>query len=792
MKIPARSTAALALWGVCGVLLAPRHAKAQAAPIEIGILVDQAPAAISTLFEQMRSEIVAVVGAQATIRMVEENVRPNGFDQARAEEIYQSMVDGEIDLILAFGPVTASVVSGRASYPKPTVLFGGVNRDLLELPETGATSGVPNFTYMISAESYERDLTSLRSLYDFERVGIVLPVRMAEAFDLDARIAPLMASLGVDYEVVGYEEIATVEQALDRVDAIYLLESLFIPEAEVEALARLLIERRVPSFAGSRREDVELGLLASNQPREGLDAFFRRIALTVESIVNGEDLADRPVFFDATPTLTVNFHTARGIGVPIRYSSVATTEFVGDFENPIAERTYTLLDLIDEALALNLGLESSRRDVQLAQQDVQSAWSNYLPGVDASVSQNVLDPDLAAVSLGQNPQYSTQGALSLTQAVFSPNVNAGLSIQRSLLAADREGLRAREWDVILDASTVYFTTLILKANLEIQARNLDVTKRNLRIAERSFEAGQTGRGDVLRLESEAARDMQSLIDAVNALEQSYHAINELLNQPIDREIDVADVAMQNGAFTDERFEEIRSILDDPSLSGPFEDFLTAEALTNAPELRAFGYNIDAVGRDARVNGLERFLPTIAAGLDLSRTFRREGAGTPPPGQALDQFYTLGINASVPLFDSNQRRIARRTALIQQDQLRLEQQRTALALERAVRDIVLDLTNEIANIHLSAISEAAAEEGLGLAQSAYASGAINVVQLLDAQTNLLSAQIAGASARYNFLATSIGLQRLVGHFSLLSSEELNDAYMQRFRSYLETIRQGGQP
>ena len=114
------------------------------------------------------------------------------------------------------------------------------------------------------------------------------------------------------------------------------------------------------------------------------------------------------------------------------------------------------------------------------------------------------------------------------------------------------------------------------------------------------------------------------------------------------------------------------------------------------------------------------------------------------------------------------------------------------VERAVRDIVLDLTTEIANIQLSAISEGAAEEGLRLAQDAYSSGAITVIELLDAQTNFLSAQLARASARYNFLATSVGLQRLTGNFSLLNSDALNDAYMDRFRAFVDLRSQGGQP
>ncbi len=265
---------AMALLSVVAFFSIPAASAGQVDTVRVGIMVDQAPASLTTLFQQMRAEVLAVVGATAEIQMDESDVRPNGYDADRAELIYQSMIEGDVDVVLAFGPVSASVVSGRERYEKPTVLFGGVNRDLLELPAEGATSGISNFTYMISPESHERDLTTLRVLHDFSRLAIVIPSQMAQGYDLDERIQPLMDRLGVDYEIVAFDGINSLHSILDRFDAVYLLESIFIPDEDVATLAQLLIERQIPSFAAARREDVELGLLATNQPRDGLESIF--------------------------------------------------------------------------------------------------------------------------------------------------------------------------------------------------------------------------------------------------------------------------------------------------------------------------------------------------------------------------------------------------------------------------------------------------------------------------------------------------------------------------------------
>ena len=113
-----------------------------------------------------------------------------------------------------------------------------------------------------------------------------------------------------------------------------------------------------------------MGWMATTQGEENLGRFFRRIALHVEAYVNGEGLGDRPIFVDFDEKLTMNFNTAELTGVPIKYSLVATTNFVGDFVNSIAERVYSLPEMIDQALAQNLLIDSNRRAIELAQQEV--------------------------------------------------------------------------------------------------------------------------------------------------------------------------------------------------------------------------------------------------------------------------------------------------------------------------------------------------------------------------------------------------------------------------------------
>ncbi len=753
-------------------LLYPTAALAQTADtVNIGILVDALAEESAPLADTLAAEIAAVLGPDVVVLLSPENVLVSEFDPATAQATYQAHLDSEVDIILAIGLVVGQVVSRELEFPKPTIVFGALNVDLIDLPDDRPTSGIDNFTYVVTSHSYTRDLTTLNSLVDFERVGVILPATHLQLLPISEAVGSVVSELGAEFEMIPYDGPGSLDPYLDRVDAVYLAEGTGIPDPEIRQIAETFRDRRLPSFSGARGQDVEMGFMATHQAEENLNRFFRRVALHVEAVVDGRNLSEQPIFVEFTERLAINFNTTVIVGVSLKTSLIADTDFIGDFTNPLADQRYSLRDIVDEALSENLFLAGSRRDIDLADQDVRYAWSTYLPSFSASGSGSIVDPELAESSAGGNPQYSALGTLSLQQTLFSPDANANISIRGRLFDAQRETFRAEELNLILDAGSVYFQALLMKASLRIRKENLDATNRSLTIAKQNFAAGQTGRADVLRLQSEWARDMQALLESMIRVEQAFHAINRLLNNPVDRQIDVEDALEGQG---------LPELLDDPSLRSSLEEFLVDEALRNAPELNAIDYNLAATDRSISLNGAQRFLPTIAAVGQYNLNFVTGGVGvTDPSIPTSANNYTLGLRASIPLFDSNLRIIDRQFTRIQYDQLRLSREDTAETIEQLVRDIMLDLVREAGNIELTGMAEDAAAEGLALTQTAYGNGAVIIVELIDAQANLLRAQLSRVTATYNFLFASMELGRFVGHFFPLASDEENQEFFARF-------------
>lgn len=748
----------------------------------IGILTDITSPELTPLLEELKNEITSVVGEDGIIRFSDEYLLSNDLDLVKATANYQELLNSDVDIILAFGVINNAIITKQKEFPKPTILFGAVNEDFLTIDKEKQSSGITNLTYLITSRSYKKDLTTFKELTSFKRVGIIIQQPFLDIFPYTSFFDTELEKLNASYTLIPFSSYEDIASNLNEIDAVYIAEGFYLNDAEMTALANECIRLKLPSFTANTIDEVKNGILATNQAEQNLTQFFRRIALTIERYVGGAELADLPTYISFDAKLTLNYNTAELIGLPLKYSLIAKTNFIGDFDKKVSEKKYNILQVMNDVLVNNLPLQSSQKEVDLSETDVQSAWTNYLPNVTANTSATYIDPDLAAASQGLNPEYSTDGNITLSQTLFSPDANANIRTQKDLLESQKQRFSAAQLDALFEASNAYFNALILKSNLQIRVTNLNLTKKNLQIARENYEAGQAGKSDVLRFTSELAQDMQAMIEAANGLEQGFFALNQLLNNAVDYDIDVDEAELEEGLYTEYSYTQLRELLDDPTLRNSFVNFLIQEAKNNAPELKSLDFDIAAIGRSIKLNTEGRFLPTLALQGQYNKNFNQWGTGVNP--NALDNNYNVGLNLSFPIVDQNRKNINRQIALIQKDQLDINKSNTKLAIETNVNNAVLAIINEVSNIELSTVSETAAEEALDLTQTSYSNGAVSVVQLIDAQNNYLNASLARSNAVYNYLLASLRLERFMGYYFLMHTKAENDDFLGRFTTFLE--------
>ena len=751
----------------------------------IGILIDKETNETVPLLKRLKEEIIGVVGEDANIIFSEDTILSNNFNLELAQQQYNQLSKSNVDIILSIGLINSIVVGKQNTFNKPTVVFGEMVKETMHYDTSKAKSGVPNLTYLFSSSSFSYDLKTLRELTAFNNVGIIIDHVFSDIIDIDSLIAPICNELGTSYKIIPFFENTDITSELNDIDAVYMAGTFFLTDDTIKSLANIFKQKGIPSLTNTGKKDVENGIMVSTKSDDDYEQFIRRIALTIESYINGEKLEDLPIFMTFSPKTIINFNTTNEVKIPLKLSLIEQSEFTGSFTNVSHDEKFNLISFLDKIVSDNLSLASEQKTIDLADQSVSLAKSNYIPNITANASTVYTDPDLAENSMGLYTEFNTSGNIALNQTIFSEQANANINIQKKQLKAVEESFNATQLDAIYNAAYSYFYTLILKANANIQLKNLDLTKKNLQLAEQNFKAGQSGKSDLLRFKSEMAQDTQLLVEAYNALKEGYYRLNQLVNNPVNLEIDIEDAELSEGVFEKYNYKEIQDILDNPALREFFIDFLVQESKVNAPELKAINYNLEAIDRSIKLSGAGRLLPTLGLRGQYNTVFDRSGAGADNPLITPQNNYNVGLNISLPLVNNNLNNINKQTAIIQKDQQTINKENFELNLDTNIRMTVLNLINQISNIELSKISEDTAREALDLTQTSYNNGAVNIVQLLDAQNNYLRTRLASNNAVYNYLIINLKLERYLGYFFLLNSEEDNQAFRQRFLDYIES-------
>ncbi|UII74786.1 TolC family protein [Flagellimonas sp. HMM57] len=754
---------------------------AQEKSYRIGILLDANSTAIDSLVTEMKNEIKATVGEDAEVLFPKEIQLINKLDLQTAELQYNQLIKDDTDIILGLGVIIGDIIRRQKNHLKPTILLGGANRDMQLFDFDKETSGIPNFTYLLEQDSYKKDLQRLHKLTGFKKVGVLMEAEYLKVLPIAETFERISKEIGIDYKIIPLEKSQTLDKNLGAIDAVYLAGGFFLSEEALESLSKLFIEKRLPSFTLNNALQVKAGIMATRNPKDNFDNVIRRLAITVERYISGRPLEDLPILVDTQEGLLVNYNTADAIDLPVRYSMVSDTEFIGELTNANTQATYSLQNAIAQALGKNVALKSIEQNIALQEQEVKTAKNNYLPLVSANAAADFTDPDVADFGFGQTPERQTSGRIQLEQTLFSETVNANAAVQKHLRNAEQENYNAEELNTAFNVANAYFDILIGKANTEILRANVKTTQKNLMIAQQNFEAGISGQSDIFRFQSELAQNNQLMVEAFTQLEQRMIQLNQLLNNDVNAKIDIEEITLETSLLETLQYTDFNELLDNPVTREPFIAFLTKEALKNAPELKALEHTVKATERNIRLNGMGRFLPTIGVQAGYNSIFNRSGVGSSATdGFVLpDNTYNASVVVSIPIFNRNQTHTNRQTAKIQKEQLEFNKRDSELTIGANVNNSILNVINQMANMDLSKVSEEAAKRSLALTQTSYAEGATTMVQLIDAQRNYLNAQLTQKTAIYSYLLSVLQVERSIGYFFMMQPQEVNSAFIAKF-------------
>jgi outer membrane protein len=341
--------------------------------------------------------------------------------------------------------------------------------------------------------------------------------------------------------------------------------------------------------------------------------------------------------------------------------------------------------------------------------------------------------------------------------VSYPLFNGG-SVRNSIRAADervlagRAVLKATEGDIFTEAVGAYMDVIRDRSIVTLNENQVRVLQTNLQASRDRFEVGDLTRTDVAQSEARFALAQSSLATAHGRLEGSEENYRRVIGELPD------ELALPPPL---------------PPLPATADEAVDI-ALANNSDLASIAAQIRAAGRDVSVARAGR-LPTVSAissgrltnflGSNSER-FPNAPAGSIPNTEANTG---VGVQARIPLYQGGEVSARVRQAQSLQSQL-LEQgvgiERTVVANTRAAFASYQAAVEAIESNQIAVNANTLALEGTRAEQTV---GTRNVLDVLNAEQELLNSQVALVTARRDAYVAGFALLNAMGR---AEAEDLN--------------------
>jgi len=360
-----------------------------------------------------------------------------------------------------------------------------------------------------------------------------------------------------------------------------------------------------------------------------------------------------------------------------------------------------------------------------------------------------------------NPYISSALSFQVTQPLLRNGWlfanRAPLVIARRNLEQSRANFAAEVSNNILQAVGQYWAVVEAVGNLEVSQRSMDAAEATYKRDKRALELGALPPLDIYRSESQVASRRVQVIQSEYALKQAEDALRMTIGADQDPNIQALDIELTEKP---EPEGELRTIDTASALQ---------QALTKRPEFDATRAALENDQTRIRL-AHNHLLPE----LDLSAQYASNGLGGTQfinnqrvTSSSLNQLggfnyptYYAQLSVSLPLKNRGAK-AEMGNALVSR--------RSDLYSERQLREQVsLDVSNAVHQLEQAKLSIAAGKEALDLAkktmaaeQRKYDLGSETIFFVLEAQTELASAELGLLQAEVNYQLAVAGLDHATG-------------------------------
>ena len=407
---------------------------------------------------------------------------------------------------------------------------------------------------------------------------------------------------------------------------------------------------------------------------------------------------------------------------------------------------------INYALEHNISIRRNRISAQSSAEDVKMAKAEWLPALNGSVSQRIVNrpnTNNGTIISGDNittsqsaTSYNGSYGLDANWTLFNggSRVN-GIRQQKLNERIARLAVNESENSIQESLMQLYVQILYADEAVKVNEQTLEVSRATCERGRQLMEAGSLSRADLAQLEAQVSNDNYQLVTAQATLQDYRLQLKQLL------ELD--------GAY--EMVLDLPELGDESVLSPlPLTDDVYRAALALRPEIESGKLDIEAADLGIKV-ARAGYMPTLSVTAGIGSTNANGNDFTFSEQIKQNWNNSLGVTLSIPLFDRKQTKTAVNKAKLQKQTSQLDLLDSQKELYRTIESYRLDAVSAQQQYLAAREQVKSAQASYDLVSEQFNAGMKNTVDLLTEKNNLLSAQQAQLQAKYMALLNA-GLLR----------------------------------
>lgn len=407
-------------------------------------------------------------------------------------------------------------------------------------------------------------------------------------------------------------------------------------------------------------------------------------------------------------------------------------------------KKWTLTECVEHAVQNNLSVKQNELSTQLQEVEVERAKYTFLPGASGTVGANYafgepLLPNSFSNSIGVSSSATLyNGNRTKNALIFAKN-----DVEIGQLAV--EELKS---DLAVQVVSAYMNVLFNREGVIIAQDQLSVGQKLLDRMDELVKAGVKAQNDLYQVQATLAANEESLVTAQNNLELALLELSQLLQVPFAG-FDIADMPVT---------------VDEAKLKYDNSEMIYNKALEWRPEIISANKQVE--NSDLEIaNAKAGNLPTVNATYSFGTNYFNAQDAVSQSGYfkqlADNRGHTIGVSASIPIFDKFNTKLNTQRAQVQKLILENALETKKVNLQAEVERAYIDAKTSLKTFDAAKKSVEAQEEAFRTAQERYNLGILTSYDFEQVRNQLVQARSSFIRAKYNFLFKSKFLEIYYG-------------------------------